>query len=153
MTTTQGQDLAASSNPPGRPGTGQAMAPRRAGGLALCAALIAVPILAACGSGPGSGSSAASGSAAAVTATICTQVAGALADGPDPDTDPVGYAQAQILPLRDVKTSDAALQAAVSKLASAYAQVVASKGKSTTATQALTAASKKIDAICPGVTS
>ena len=41
-----------------------------------------------------------------------------LSDGPDPDSDPVGYAEAQILPLGQIHTSDAQLRTAIGKLAS-----------------------------------
>ncbi len=34
----------------------------------------------------------------------CKQVEAVLSDGPDPEADPVGYAQAQILPLREIHT-------------------------------------------------
>ena len=39
-----------------------------------------------------------------------------LSNGPDPDADPVGYAQAQILPLREIDTSDANLHQAIDAL-------------------------------------
>jgi hypothetical protein len=115
---------------------------------AVLAALGAVSMLAGCGS------SAAGHTASAASLTrVCTQVASMLADGPDPDADPVGYAEAQIQPLRAVATSDQALQTAVHALAGAYAQVFASNGASSQAKQAVAAASRKVDAICPGATS
>ena len=55
-----------------------------------------------------------------------------LADGPDPDADPVGYAQAQVLPLRQLKISDTTLQKAVQKLATAYQAYAASDRRSQT---------------------
>jgi len=146
--TRPGPELATVPDWPAEPGFRHLAGTRRASQLALCAALIAAPLLAGCGS-----ASAHSSPAAAATGPACTQVADALADGPDPDTDPVGFAEAQIRPLREIKTSDQALRAAISELASAYAQVVASNGASPAATGAVSAASKKLDAICPGVTS
>jgi hypothetical protein len=50
----------------------------------------------------------------------CTSVSDVLSDGPDPDADPVGYAQAQVLPLRQLKISDTALHRDVLALASAF---------------------------------
>jgi len=117
-------------------------------GLALVASLAAALLLAACGSGSGRAAS----SAPAVPAA-CTQVSAALSDGPDPGADPVGYAEAQIKPLQAIRTGDTVLRAAVSRLASAYAAVYATDGKSATATRAVAAASKKVNAICPGATS
>jgi hypothetical protein len=100
--------------------------------------------VAGCGS-----SSSSSGSAVSAT---CTQISAVLADGPDPDADPVGYAQAQILPLRALQTSDAALHTAIDNLAAAYQRVVTSNN-SAAANKAVTAASAQVDAICPGATS
>jgi hypothetical protein len=91
-------------------------------------------------------------SAAAVRAT-CTQVSAVLSDGPDPDADPVGYAEAQILPLGQIRTPDAQLRAAVSKLAGAYRAFFASNGSSSTAKLAVAAASKRINSLCPGAAS
>jgi hypothetical protein len=108
--------------------------------------LLVVGALAACGS---SGASVSGHSALQAT---CTQISGVLANGPDPDADPLGYAEAQILPLRQIKTSDASLQAAVDSLASAYQSVTATKG-SKTANQAVAAASSQVEQICPGATS
>jgi hypothetical protein len=91
-------------------------------------------------------------SAAAVHAT-CTQVGAVLSDGPDPDADPVGYAEAQILPLGQIRTSDAQLRAAISKLASAYRAFFDSNGSSSAAKLAVAAASKQINSFCPGAAS
>ena len=52
-----------------------------------------------------------------------------LTDGPDPDADPVGYALAQVGPLRQIKpTSDQPLQTAIDQLASAYQRFYAAGG-------------------------
>jgi len=88
----------------------------------------------------------------AVRAT-CTQVSAVLSDGPDPDADPVGYAEAQILPLGQIRTSDAQLRAAIGKLASAYRTFFDSNGTSSSAKLAVATASKRINAFCPGATS
>jgi|HubBroStandDraft_5_1064220.scaffolds.fasta_scaffold396349_1 hypothetical protein len=90
--------------------------------------------------------------AQAKTAATCAQVGGVLADGPDPDADPVGYAEAQVGPLGKIQTQDAALRDAIGKLAGAYQDFFSSNG-STSAKQAVSAASNAINKICPGVTS
>jgi len=62
----------------------------------------------------------------------------------------VGYAEAQLRPLRAISTGITALRAAISHLASAYAAVYDTDGKSTAAARAVTAASRKLNSICPG---
>jgi hypothetical protein len=112
-------------------------------------------LLGACSSAPASTSRPqASGSvSAAVVHATCTQVSAVLSDGPDPDADPVGYAEAQILPLGQIRTSDAQLRAAISRLADAYRAFVASNGTSSTAKLAVTSASQRINSFCPGAAS
>jgi hypothetical protein len=85
--------------------------------------------------------------------TTCAQVSAVLSDGPDPDSDPVGYAEAQILPLGQIHTSDAQLRAAIGKLASAYRAFLDSNGGSSSAKLAVAAASKRINSFCPGAAS
>ncbi len=105
---------------------------------------------------PAAGSSAASSSAATSSAAVratCAQVGAVLSDGPDPVADPVGYAEAQILPLGQIRTPDPQLRAAISKLASAYRAFFASNGSSGAAKLAVAAASRRIDAFCPGAAS
>jgi hypothetical protein len=140
-----------SAEPPGRPRAGRPIIPRpgRAAGLALLPALAVAVTLTACG---GSSGSAASGTATA-TRQSCQQVAAVLSDGPDPDADPAGYAEAQILPLRRVRIADAPLKTAVTQLDSAYQQLFTSNGTSSAAVQAVATASKKVNAICPGAAS
>ena len=81
----------------------------------------------------------------------CRQVAVVLSDGPDPQADPVGYAEAQILPLRHIHTSDRALGQAIGGLAAAYQRFFNDRGGSKAAQAAVVAASKRIGALCPGV--
>ena len=114
--------------------------------LVLAACTAAALPLAACGS-PGS-----SASATAARSAACQQVSAVLADGPDPDSDPVGYAEAQNGLLSQIHTQDATLQAAISKLAGAYQQFFTSSGSST-AKEAIAVASKKINGFCPGAAS
>jgi hypothetical protein len=99
--------------------------------------------LTACGSGP---------SSPQASQQTCQSVAAVLSDGPDPGADPVGYAEAQVIPLRQIHTSDAALEIAIDKLASAYEQFYETKG-SAASKGAVTAASSQVNAICPGVAS
>lgn len=75
-----------------------------------------------------------------------------LSDGPDPGADPIGYAFAQILPLRRLHTSDSSLQTAIDDLATAYQDFYTSKGGKLAA-KAVSKASNKVDAICPGAAS
>src|ERR1700689_691148 len=110
---------------------------------ALVACTAAILPLAAC-------SSAGTAPSQAVVTRTCQQVTAALSDGPDPGEDPVGYAEAQILPLRQIRTSDPTLKAAVSMLASAYSGFFASDGKSATATSAVAAATARMNKLCPG---
>jgi hypothetical protein len=115
--------------------------------LGLCA------LLGACSSAASSsGSAAGTPSTAAVHAT-CTQVSAVLSDGPDPDSDPVGYAEAQILPLGQIHTSDAQLGTAIGKLASAYRAFFDTSGTSASAKLAVAAASKRVNSFCPGAAS
>jgi hypothetical protein len=98
--------------------------------------------LSACGSSPSASS----------TRSTCTDVAAVLSDGPDQGADPVGYAEAQIEPLRQVHTSNTALKSAIDALSSAYRQYYTTNGASS-AKRALARASRVIDVICPGVVS
>jgi hypothetical protein len=115
-----------------RPDAGRLRGP----GLLLLAILGTAALVSACGSGAASGR-AQTASAATVSET-CSQVSAVLSDGPDPQADPVGYAEAQILPLGQIRTSDGELRTAINGLAGAYREYFASE---------------RIDAICPGATS
>jgi hypothetical protein len=101
-------------------------------------------VLAACSS---SGSS-----NTAVVQSVCTTVSDVLGNGPDPDDDPIGYAEAQPIPLRDIATSDTALKVAIDDLANAYENFYKTDG-SPSAKAAVTGAGKKLNAICPGAVS
>jgi hypothetical protein len=120
--------------------------PGRPAGLALAPGLAVALALAACGGSSGS-------TAAAGPKQSCQQIGAVLSDGPDPDADPAGYAEAQILPLRQVHIADSSLKAAVRQLDQAYQQLFSSNGTSRAASQAVAAASKKVNAICPGAAS
>jgi hypothetical protein len=97
--------------------------------------------LAACGSP----------TSAATKKQDCTAVADVLSDGPDPGADPAGYAEAQVLPLRQLHLADPTIRQAVGDLDSAYqalssasAPAAASAGKRVATVEA------KLNAICPG---
>jgi hypothetical protein len=114
----------------------------RAWPLRALALLVSAGLLSACGSAPAHAQSGALRSA-------CQQISAVLSDGPDPGADPVGYAQAQILPLRQVHTADKRLRAALDQLSSAYRQFTDTKG-SPAARRAVSGASRGVNAICPG---
>lgn len=85
----------------------------------------------------------------ALLTSECQTVSAVLSDGPDPGADPVGYAQAQILPLRRIHPRDSTLQAAVEDLDKAYRELFDTNGSSA-AKKAVARASARLDAICPG---
>jgi hypothetical protein len=109
--------------------------------VATCAA--AALSLAAC-AGP------AKPAAQSAVARACQEVTAMLADGTDPGSDAVGYAEAQILPLRQVRTADRDLRSAISQLARAYGAFFAARGKSAAATSAVVAAAAHLSKLCPG---
>jgi hypothetical protein len=117
--------------------------------LTLALALGAPSIAVLTGSSAGATGAAAKKPTKAQIAHTCAQVSDALADGPDPDADPVGHALAQILPLRAIKTTDAPLKKDIATLANAYATFVKENGTKT-ANKAVNAAGKAVDSICPG---
>ena len=107
-------------------------------------------VVAGCTSGSSAspGPAAQAGQAGAVSRT-CQEVEATLSQGPDPTADPVGYAEAQILPLRRIHTSDTALQDAIDQLAGAYQRYFDSNGSSGTKS-AVGNAEKALNSICPG---
>jgi len=113
--------------------------------------VLVLAALLVCACGPAA-RPAASASASTATESACLQVSAVLSDGPDPDADPVGYAEAQIIPLRQISTSSQALGAAIRQLADAYQKFFASNGGSQ-AKEAVAVASSKVDSICPGAAS
>ena len=111
------------------------------------------PNIAASASAKQAGSSSKAATSTTATENACQQVSAVLSDGPDPDADPVGYAEAQILPLRQVNASNQALHGVISQLADAYQKFFASNGKSGNAKEDVAVASKKLNSICPGAAS
>jgi hypothetical protein len=112
------------------------------------AAFLALAV-AACGSASSQTSSAAAALGSAVQQD-CTTISDVLSDGPDPGADPVGYAQAQVLPLRQLTISDATLHRVVLTLAGAY-QTFSTSTTSTRAAAALAVskAESEVNELCP----
>lgn len=98
------------------------------------------------------GCTSSSGAASAAVSKTCQAIAAVLSNGPDPTADPVGYAEAQVGPLRRIATSDARLDSAVANLADAYQEFFTTDG-SAAAQRAVNAASRKVEALCPGASS
>jgi hypothetical protein len=105
--------------------------------------------LAGCGSSS-SGDNAAAG--VVPTPPICTQIGGVLGNGPDPDADPVGYAEAQIHPLAAIHASNPTLQHALTALDAAFRREFADNA-SATSKAAVKRAQHQVNALCPGVAS
>ncbi len=119
---------------------------RRLVAVAMATALVV--LLDACGSS----SKSLSTSSKAELQQTCRQVQAALGDGPEPQADPVGYAQAQVLPLRQIHTADKGLSEAIDRLASAYESFAAGNG-GRSSEGAVNAAVNRVNEICPGVAS
>ena len=113
--------------------------------IVFVALVVAIPVIIVAWivSSPGRPQSAPTASCQAVTAT--------LANGPDPDVDPVGYAEAQVRPLREITTSDAELRSAIIQLSSAYESFYKNSG-SALSKNLVSAADKNVDRYCPGAT-
>lgn len=105
--------------------------------------------LAACGSS----SSSTASNTAILGSTLqqdCTSISDVLSDGPDPDADSVGYAEAQVLPLRQLTIGNAALHRDVLALASAYQAFSSGSGAGSAAAAAVvTKAENAVNSICP----
>jgi hypothetical protein len=81
----------------------------------------------------------------------CTAIGDVLSDGPDPSADPVGYAEAQVIPLRQLKIADPALSRLVDALAAAYERYASSTpGTAGADARSVAAAEKAVNSVCPG---
>jgi hypothetical protein len=123
-----------------------AAARRRHALSALTFAAVVAAALTACDSASPTASAAITGTA---IEQQCTSVADVLSDGPDPNADPVGYAEAQVLPLRQLKIINGNLRAAVRQLADAYEVFSSTDGRATAEAIKVSEAEGKIDALCP----
>jgi hypothetical protein len=102
----------------------------------------------ACGSGPAAVNAKA---ASAAPAGLCQTLEGVLSDGPDPDADPVGYAQSQVLPLQGIHSSDTAAAGSLRQLIGGDEALVQSDGTDHAATVTIKKAFAAINRACPGV--
>jgi hypothetical protein len=119
---------------------------RASGSLAIASLAIAM-LMSACSSG---GSTTASADSVTQNQQVCQQVSAVLSNGPDPDTDPVGYAQAQVLPLEQLNVStQTTIGKAISTLVSDYSSYISANGTDKAANSALTAAINRINSLCP----
>jgi hypothetical protein len=89
---------------------------------------------------------------ASVPAASCRAVSATLANGPDPDVDPLGYAEAQVRPLREITTPHAGLHTAILQLSSAYQSFYNDKGAAPSS-KLVSMAEKNVDHFCPGAAS
>jgi hypothetical protein len=106
--------------------------------------------VAACGSSSSSSSASNTAVLGSATQQDCTAVSDALANGPDPDADPIGYAQAQVLPLRALTISNVTLHSDVLALAAAYQAFSTSSGAGSAAAKAkVSKAENAVNSICP----
>src|SRR5579859_6815001 len=113
---------------------------------AVTVAMLALAtMVSACGP---SGRATATAASTAVAEPTCEQVGDALSDGPDPGSDSVGYAEAQIKPLRQIHATSATLGQAITSLAGAYSRYYQANGTGP-AKPALNAAIKRINKLCP----
>jgi hypothetical protein len=113
---------------------------------AVAVAMLALAtMVSACSS---SGHATATAASTAVAESTCEQVGDALSDGPDPDSDPVGYAEAQIKPLQQIHATNATLGQAITTLAGAYSSYYQANGTGP-AKSALNTAIKQINKLCP----
>jgi hypothetical protein len=101
-------------------------------------------ILSACGGGTGINVN------SSVVKSACAKVNADLSDGPDPDADPVGYAEAQIMPLGQIKTTDTDLQTAIKYLDSTYRLFYETNG-APASKRSVNAALELVGIYCPGV--
>jgi hypothetical protein len=104
----------------------------------------AMVLLAGCGT-----ATVPSSALSASSARTCGEVTAILSDGPDPGADPVGYAEAQVLPLRAVRTPDARLGADVRALASSYELEFRTDGRA--GARSVAHSFRRVERLCPGV--
>lgn len=119
--------------------------------LAAAVAALAATTMAACSSS-GTSPSASATQAGAAKAQDCLALSGVLSDGPDPDSDAVGYAQAQVLPLQKLTVGDPAVRSAVSQLDAAFQAFSADDGSAQSQNAAKVASAEDaLNKLCPGV--
>jgi hypothetical protein len=87
--------------------------------------------------------------------SACQQVNAALSDGPDPQADPVGYALAQVVPLRRVAptTSDPTLRQAIDRLLADFEAQYRDTAKVASVNKAADTALARVRSLCPAAPS
>jgi hypothetical protein len=88
--------------------------------------------------------------ASAALSRTCQDVGAVLSDGPDPTVDPVGYALAQVRPLRQIPTTDKYARKAIDRLADAYWAFYKADGKGANVKRAVRKAERHLATFCPG---
>jgi hypothetical protein len=117
-------------------------------GAVLGLSVVGALAVGACGTSP------AAGRPGAEHEQECTAIGDVLSNGPDPGADPVGYAEAQVLPLRRLHIAEPQLRSAVDKLASAYQAYSTSSGSAAKADAKKVAADERaLNVLCPGAAS
>jgi hypothetical protein len=117
---------------------------------ASVAGSIPAALLAGCGSSS-SGAAAPSGEAVPA-ADVCVQVADVVGNGPFPDFDPAGYAEAQYRPLAAVKADKPGLQAALKQRLTAYPHEFV-HGVTKQTKSGVKSGQRAVNSVCPGAAS
>jgi hypothetical protein len=115
-----------------------------------CAVVLSVSLASACGT-----STSTSDPSTQAGGSNCRQVNAALSDGPDPQADPVGYALAQVAPLRRLAptTSDPTLRQAMDRLVTDFEAQYRDNGTETGVNKAVNRALAQVQSLCPAVPS
>jgi hypothetical protein len=101
--------------------------------------------------GCGSSSASTPSTTSPAARSTCQLVNADLSDGPDPGADPVGYALAQIAPLRQAAsaTSDLTLRAAIDRLDRAYQTQYQDNAQEAGVNATVKSALAHVQALCP----
>ena len=115
----------------------------------LHSAALAVPLSVACGSDAWSRSS----KQPQAPTAVCQKVWRVLADGPDPDVDPVENALSQIELADRMQASERDLAQRLFDLTSAHGALLRSNGSDHAATKSIAKDDAHVNQVCPGVAS
>jgi|SRR5580704_6527524 hypothetical protein len=125
---------------------------RHRAGPAVALSLLTPVLFALGGCGSSSSGAVTGASVPPPTESVCTQIKGVLGNGPDPDADPVGYAEAQIGPLAAIHASTPTLQLAISSLDRAFKEEFNNQA-SPASKAAVRRAERELNTVCPGAAS
>jgi hypothetical protein len=125
---------------------------RHRAGPAVALSLLTPVLIVLAGCGSSSSGAVTAASVPPPTESVCTQVKGVLGNGPDPDADPIGYAEAQIAPLAAIHASTPTLQLAISSLDRAFKEEFTDKA-SPASKAAVRKAKRALNTVCPGAAS